>query len=92
MDDTAIYGTDYSSPSDTAVEPVTFAIGETSATVTYTIIADTDIEDMETFTLNLALSGTTDTDMFATIISPVSTTVCIMDCTGMGESSFIYIF
>ena len=62
---------------------ITFAPGDTSQTVTYGISPDTLTEDTETFSLTLALSGATATDMFATVISPSSATVYIYDCTGM---------
>ena len=66
-----------------AAETVTFDAGDTSVTVTYTISKDTAMEGYETFTLDLALTGTTNTNMFATLMSPSSATVYITDCTGV---------
>ncbi len=82
VDDTTVLGTDYSSGSNTDMETATFNSGDVTTTVTYMISKDTTIEDLETFTLTLALSGATDTAMFATVISPTATTVYILDCTG----------
>ena len=83
-DVSAVFGTDYSSPSaPTMAEPVNFVAGDNAVTVTYSISKDTLIEDTETFTLTLALTGTTQTDMFAAIISPTVSTVYINDCTGI---------
>ena len=80
-DGTAIYGTDYSSPSNRGAS-VTFGPGVTTVSVTYRVLLDSVPEDMESFTLALALTGTTDTDMFATITEPSSSTVYLTDCTG----------
>ena len=80
---TATYGAgnDYSSP-NAQTETVTFNPYETSATVTYTLLTDTEVEAQETFDLTLALSGATAANNFATVISPSTTTVKINDCTG----------
>ena len=76
-----MYGTDYYSPSDTNSEIVAFATGETTATSIYTLSMDAIIEDMETFTLSLTLSGTTDENQLAMVTSPNVVTVTIVDCT-----------
>ena len=74
----ALYTTDYSSTSG-MVADVDFAIGATTATVTYTAVSDEVIEDCETFTLTLALDGTTD----YAIVDPVGpSTVYLLDRTG----------
>ncbi len=81
-DVTAMYGNanDYSSASNGATETVNFAAGETTSTVSYTINSDPTIEGVETFTLALTLSGAT--GPFASLGSPTSSTVFIIDCTG----------
>ena len=51
-DDTATAGTDYTAV--TTAQTLTFAVGETSKTVTVPVQDDSDIEPNETFTLNLS--------------------------------------
>ncbi|XP_072017220.1 uncharacterized protein [Amphiura filiformis] len=82
-DGTAGYGVDYTSLSNDVEEPVEFDPGETTTTVTYTINKDVFAEGIETFTLDLTLTGATLSDMSATVISPSSSTVYIEDCTAI---------
>ncbi len=79
-DVSAVYNTDYTSPSNSDTETLTFGAGDTSRTVTYGISSDTEFEDIESFTLTLSLSAATAT--FAAVVSPSMSTIYIMDCTG----------
>lgn len=76
-----MYNTDYSSTND-ETEEVNFAKDDTTVTIRYTITKDTDIEDIETFTLTLSLTGATDTGGCAKIEPPGPSTVYILDRTG----------
>ncbi|XP_072041704.1 FRAS1-related extracellular matrix protein 2-like [Amphiura filiformis] len=80
--DTATATDYYSSPTG-AAETVTFAAGDKTGTVTYTLATDEECEDLEKFTLALTLSGTTDTNDAAVVGSPSTSTVYIVDCTAL---------
>ena len=82
-DGTAVYGMDFSSNRGRTAN-VNFNEGDTAVTTTYMIIADADVEDIESFTLRLTLRGTTAAGsiagVYSSIGSPSIVTVFIIDC------------